>query len=506
MSSNPSPRILWASFRECSESDCACPDADGTWPELRWAKRVDMSEQDCACPDTGLSSSLPPIPQAALWRRPSGLYRTALPDQHEIAFAPTPTTHIAVLNAPASRILDAFAVPCPPRRVAEALPDLAPSDVVHTALQLARGGLLQSAQETPNPCFTPSHTLAAWIHVTDACNLRCSYCYVRKSGERMDEETGCAAVDGVFRSALAGGFRAVKLKYAGGEPTLNWSLVRSLHRRAHLLADRHDLELREVVLSNGALLDDEMIDWLRSEGVRLMISLDGVGETHDAQRPFADGHGSFAQIAHNIDRALTHGLRPHLSITVTARNVDGLSDVVVFALERDLLFNLNFVRQPGVEYCDDYIIAGVKAAFAVIEDRLPRRSLIGGLVDRSIFSAPHEHACGAGHNYLVIDSQGRVSRCQMTMGRPVTDVWTDDPLQAARSQCDGFQNVSVDEKEGCRDCVWRYWCAGGCPLLAHRAAGRSDAPSPYCDVYKSLYPDLLRLEGLRLLKWQPSPP
>ena len=70
-----------------------------------------------------------------------------------------------------------------------------------------------------------------------------------------------------------------------------------------------------------------------------------------------------------------------------------------------------------------------------------------------------------------------------------------------RERRGGFQNVPVDEKEGCRDCAWRYWCAGGCPLLAYRTAGRSDAPSPYCAVYKALYPDVLRLEGLRLLKW-----
>jgi uncharacterized protein len=93
----------------------------------------------------------------------------------------------------------------------------------------------------------------------------------------------------------------------------------------------------------------------------------------------------------------------------------------------------------------------------------------------------------------------------MEIERTVTDITVDDPLGMIRASQIGFHNPSVDEKEGCRECVWRYWCAGGCPLLTRRVRDRSDARSPYCTVYRALYPDLLRLEGLRLLKWK-SPP
>jgi uncharacterized protein len=59
----------------------------------------------------------------------------------------------------------------------------------------------------------------------------------------------------------------------------------------------------------------------------------------------------------------------------------------------------------------------------------------------------------------------------------------------------------VDEKEGCRDCTWRYWCSGGCPVATFRATGRYDIKSPNCAIYKAIYPEALRLEGLRLLKY-----
>ena len=76
-----------------------------------------------------------------------------------------------------------------------------------------------------------------------------------------------------------------------------------------------------------------------------------------------------------------------------------------------------------------------------------------------------------------------------------------DPLSLVRADTVGIQNVPVDEKEGCRTCEWRYWCAGGCPLATFRATGRYDVRSPNCNIYKALFPVAVRLEGLRLLKY-----
>ncbi len=131
----------------------------------------------------------------------------------------------------------------------------------------------------------PAVSLTAWLHITGACNLRCLHCYLDKTNEVMSETVGRAAVEAVFRSAVRHGFKTIKLKYAGGEPTLNFGLVRILHERARALAAALGLELREVVLSNGIALDDAMLDFIRGAGMRLMVSLDGVGAIHDAQRP-----------------------------------------------------------------------------------------------------------------------------------------------------------------------------------------------------------------------------
>jgi uncharacterized protein len=88
----------------------------------------------------------------------------------------------------------------------------------------------------------------------------------------------------------------------------------------------------------------------------------------------------------------------------------------------------------------------------------------------------------------------------MEIERPITSIYADDPLAWLRADRLGIQNLSVEAKEGCRSCEWKYWCTGGCPALTYRATGRYDVKSPNCRIYKALYPEMLRLEGLRLLK------
>jgi Arylsulfatase regulator (Fe-S oxidoreductase) len=143
----------------------------------------------------------------------------------------------------------------------------------------------------------PSQTLTAWLHITNACNLRCDYCYLKKTSEAMDEMRGRQAVDAVIRSAVANQFRRVKLKYAGGEATLNLPLVITLHQYARDSAARHNLTLDGVILSNGVALSDHQIRQIRDNDLRLMISLDGIGDLHDSQRRFVNGRGSFARVA-----------------------------------------------------------------------------------------------------------------------------------------------------------------------------------------------------------------
>ena len=180
--------------------------------------------------------------------------------------------------------------------------------------------------------------------------------------------------------------------------------------------------------------------------------------------------------------------------------------------ERELSFSLNFYRENDLSAShrdmrldEQKIIKGMLAAFKVIEENLPRRGFLGGIIDRADLSTTHTHTCGVGQNYLVFDQNGQVAKCQMHIRKPITDIHVADPLAVIRADQIGIQNVSVEEKEGCKSCEWKYWCTGGCPLATYRATGRYDVKSPNCNIYKALYPEALRLEGLRLLKYQDDP-
>lgn len=504
------PIIFWADQGELAEQDCACSE-DGAGPRIVWESGGELAESDCACPDHGdvFHAATRGIDSSQRWQRTAGLYRLQVKGDYQCVFNPVGETSISVLNAAALRVLDAYERPQTPAELARVLPEITAPDLLRATEQLGALGLLQPDSWLAPACHSEPQTLTAWLHVTNACNLRCTYCYLNKTNAAMDEATGRAAIEAVFRSALKHQFRTVKFKYAGGEATLNFSLVKTLHASAKQLSTEHGLHLREVVLSNGIGLTPGMLDFMRDENIRLMISLDGIGAAHNAQRVFANGAGSFLQVSRSIERAVSRGLLPHLSITVTARNVDSIQEVVAFALDRDLLFNLNFFRETNCAISagdmrtnEAKLIAGIRRAFGVIEARLPRRSLIATLVDRASFNSPHDRACGAGHSYLVIDERGGVARCQMEIERTITNVFDGDPLLAVHDFHEGFQNIPAKDKQSCKDCEWHYWCAGGCSLLTFKATGRNDIQSPYCRVYKALYPDVIRLEGLRLLKWR----
>ena len=92
----------------------------------------------------------------------------------------------------------------------------------------------------------------------------------------------------------------------------------------------------------------------------------------------------------------------------------------------------------------------------------------------------------------------------MHLNEVVADAHEVDVLSVIRSDKKGVQNMLVEEKEGCRTCEWKYWCAGGCSLATFKATGRFDVKSPNCNIYKAIYPEAIRLEGLRLLKYYES--
>lgn len=453
---------------------------------------------DCACAQTFESNfdiSTLRIPFISL----PELYYQVINNDYWLVFNPKKNADIAVINSSALDILESF----------RSTRKIKVTDDVEVVNKMIKSGLL-SADEMENQGLfdLSSQVLSSWLHITDRCNLRCSYCYLPHVREDMSPETGRAAIDAIFRSAVTNKFQQVKIKYAGGEPLLQYPLILELHSYAQKMAGQLGLALEEIVLSNSTLLTEEIVKTLVSLGMHLMISLDGLGNYHDNHRPYAGGRGSFNDVSSAVDVALAYGLVPNISVTISSRTVKGLPELMHWLLERALPFSLNFYRENelsashvDMQLDEQKIIDGMKAAFNVIENNLPRRGFLGGIIDRANLSASHTHTCGVGQNYLVFDQNGQIAKCHMHIRKPITNIHVEDPLAVIRADQIGVQNVSVEEKDGCKTCEWKYWCTGGCSLATFRAIGRYDVKSPNCNIYKELYPEALRLEGLRLLKY-----
>ena len=241
----------------------------------------------------------------------------------------------AVVNHPAQILLSQF------KNVSKTIEDIPAEYKVmwgHTSIreaivQMLLAGLIVTKKYEPPTFIETNNTLTAWLHITDRCNLRCLYCYLPHHLKDMSAEVGYQAIEVAFRSAINHNFSKVKLKYAGGEPILRLSLLLSLHQFAKGLAQKYGLELEGVVLSNGTLLTSDVAEQLQTAGLKLMISLDGLGKDHDIQRPYAGGKNSFDDVIQGIKVAQAHNLIPNISITVTGKNARGLSNLIALILD-----------------------------------------------------------------------------------------------------------------------------------------------------------------------------
>jgi len=464
---------------------------------------------DCACGDLVFEAATLPLPSLATFVQRAGSSSVmALDREQYLVFSPN---HMhTVMNQSALSFLSSYDSA---RSIAD-IPEIWQNkwglEISQSLLaEMIRLRLIQPIGET-NPLADSSKSLTGWIHITDRCNLRCSYCYLPHHPKDMSSQTGRSAIETIFRSAVAQNYKSIKIKYAGGEPLLGLERVLELQRYALELGKQHQIEIDGIVLSNGTLLSASVIELLKQAGIRLMVSLDGISKFHDEQRSFASGYGSFHQVSTNIDLALQMGLKPEISVTISSQNSQGLVDLVDWLADRELHFSFNFQRENPNSLCQpvylidqDSFVSDLEGAFKQIALRLPNRSLLKSLADRANLAVPHNKTCGVGQNYFAISTDGEIAKCQMALNENVSTIHAQDPIEDIRQDMVGIQNLPVDQKSGCSECRWKYWCGGGCPLAAFQAYGRYDTRSPYCEIYKRIFPKILFLEGIRIAG-QPS--
>lgn len=356
------------------------------------------------------------------------------------------------------------------------------------------------------PVDRPPKTLGVWFHLTNQCNLRCTYCYVDKSAAKMDPQNAQKWLTKILVNAKLHDLDAVKIKFSGGEALLEEETLFKLISFLKTEGKRLDIKTSAVVLSNGVLISPKIARKLKQAQVAVMISLDGPARYHDQTRVFPGGGGTYRFVKQGIKNLQQAKVPFNVSITVTAKNVSGLPQLTKYVLTEKIPFTFNFFREncfAGSELTSDdqKMVRYLKQAYHEVYLHPPKYPVIGALLDRVTFGQPHLFTCGVGRNYLIIDHLGNLSSCQMTLKESIGHIDDADPINVMQNRSFIPKGLTVDQKTPCQTCDWRYVCCGGCPLATFKNVGRYDTNNPYCAVYQALIPELLKLEAKRLLTY-----
>lgn len=349
--------------------------------------------------------------------------------------------------------------------------------------------------------------LGIWLHLTNQCNLRCTYCYVWKSQDKMSLDTAKKAMKKIIDGAKIHDFKKITVKFSGGECLLELDELLQIVEFSRELAKQNKIEIEFVVMTNGVLVTYRVAKILKQHDLRAAVSLDGLGIYHDKQRIFPSGQGSFKFVEKGIETLQKYQIPFNVSVTITGNNVTNLPELTNYLLDKNIPFTFNFFREnPHVseklEGDDKKLVKYMKLAYKLIGDRVPRYSLVNGLLDRVVFRKPHLHTCGMGQNYVVVTHEGKIVACQMTLEKPIGSVDDKDMIETMKAG--NFiqpKSLNVMGKSPCNACQWRYICCGGCPLLTYSQKGKYTLNSPYCAVYKTLIPEALKVEAKRLIKY-----
>ena len=347
----------------------------------------------------------------------------------------------------------------------------------------------------------PTVVKALCLHIAHDCNLACRYCFAEEGeyhGRRalMPFEVGKAALD--FLIANSGNRRNLEVDFFGGEPLMNFEVVKALVSYGREQEKVHHKNFRFTLTTNGVLLDDEVMEFANREMANVVLSIDGRKEVHDKMRPFRKGAGSYDMIVPKFQKLADsrNQERYYVRGTFTHHNLDFSQDVLHLA---DLGFKQISVEPVVAQPEDDYALREEDLPQLFEEyDRLAvemiRRYKEGR--DFNFFHfmidleggpcvAKRLSGCGSGTEYLAVTPWGDFYPCHQFVGSEdflmgnVTEGIVNKTLQGE------FKGCNVYAKEKCSNCFARFYCSGGCAANAYHFQGNiTDTYDIGCQLQK----------------------
>lgn len=365
-------------------------------------------------------------------------------------------------------------------------------DAYRQVMELKEAGMLYAPDIYENYIidFKKRETVvkALCLHIAHDCNLACRYCFAQEGeyhGRRalMSFEVGKKALDFLVKNS--GNRVNLEVDFFGGEPLMNWQVVKDLVAYGRSLEEPYHKKFRFTLTTNGILLNDEVLEFVNKEMANVVLSIDGRKEIHDLMRPFRGGQGSYDSIVPKFQKvAESRGqMNYYVRGTFTRNNLDFSKDVLHLA---DLGFQQISVEPVVAAPEDDYAlreedIPGLCEEYDKLAAELLNRKKQGKGVNFFHFMIDLEggpcvakrlSGCGSGTEYLAVTPWGDLYPCHQFVGKEEFLMGNVDEGITRTDIRDEFKTCNVYAKEQCRNCFAKFYCSGGCAANSYNFKGR----------------------------------
>ena len=342
---------------------------------------------------------------------------------------------------------------------------------------------------------------ALCIHIAHTCNLNCSYCFASQGkyhGDRavMSFEVGKRALD--FLVENSGSRRNLEVDFFGGEPLMNFDVVKQMVAYARSIEKEHNKNFRFTLTTNGMLIDDDVIDFANREMSNVVLSLDGRKEIHDRYRVDYTGKGSWETIVPKFQKLVESrgGKNYYMRGTFTHANPDFLNDIKqMLDLGFTELSMEPVVCAPGdpSELTQDDLPV-VFDQYEKLAELMRKRDKEGRpftfyhyMIDLTGGPCIYKRisGCGSGTEYMAVTPWGDLYPCHQFVGEEkfkLGDIWQG---VTNHETVDEFASCNVYARPECKDCWAKLYCSGGCAANAYHSTGSVKGVYKYgCELFK----------------------
>ena len=334
----------------------------------------------------------------------------------------------------------------------------------------------------------PTQLKALCLHIAHDCNMCCKYCFAGEgeySGDRslMSFEVGKRALD--FLIEQSGSRKNLEVDFFGGEPLLNFDVVKQLVAYARSIEKEKGKNFRFTLTTNGVLLDDEVMEWANKECYNVVLSLDGRKETNDRMRRTRNDKGTYDLILPKFQKMAKERNQQGYYIrgTYTHYNTDFANDILHLAdMGFEQLAMEPVVTDPKMDYAlQESDIPKLKDQYDLLAKEMCKRNREGKgftffhyLIDLEGGPCIYKRisGCGVGTDYMAVTPWGDLYPCHQFVG---------DEKFLLGNVFDGVKNTdivnefklcNVYSREACQDCFAKLYCSGGCSANAYHTTGK----------------------------------